>query len=163
MNILIVFYSFSGNTRRAGNFLKEKFKSAGNSADCLDLRLQQEAGTFAKQCWQTLSKKKVKLVACNYDVSSYDMVIFASPVWAFSMAPALAAFFDNVKNLQGKKTACFMTYGSGAGAARALARLEARLRSFKGQLLFSKNISGRKTKMRGYLEDEFRTLLELCR
>jgi len=162
MNIGIVYYSFTGNTRRSCLFLKEQLMAKGYSVVCIDLRPAHETTTFVKQCCQAAFKRLPQLLECDYDVGRYDMVIFASPVWAFSPAPPLNTYLQNIKNLSGKRAACFLTFGSGVGAQRALNNLEERIRRKQGRLLFSKNISSEQTKHRRYLIEQFKTLLELC-
>jgi len=43
------------------------------------------------------------------DVSGYDALIFGSPVHAFNLAPAMRAYLEQIKTLQDKKIACFVT------------------------------------------------------
>lgn len=43
------------------------------------------------------------------DVSPYDVVIFASPVWAFSLAGVMKEYLEQVSSLQGKKVFSFVT------------------------------------------------------
>ncbi|MDP2843089.1 NAD(P)H-dependent oxidoreductase [uncultured Acetobacterium sp.] len=43
------------------------------------------------------------------DVAPYDMVIFASPVWAFSLAGVMKEYLEQVSSLQGKKVFSFVT------------------------------------------------------
>ena len=162
MNIGIIYYSFTGNTRRSCLFLKECLSAKGHTVECLDLQPAHETKTFIKQCYEAAFNKIPELLECNYDLGQYDMVIFASPVWAFAIAPALNAYLQKVKNLAGKKAACFLTFGSGTGAQRALNSLEERIRQNQGQVLFSKNISGEQTKHRKHLLEQFQTLFELC-
>jgi flavodoxin len=45
----------------------------------------------------------------NPDVSPYDVVIFASPVWAFSLAVVMKEYLEQVGSLQGKKVFSFVT------------------------------------------------------
>ena len=45
----------------------------------------------------------------NPDVSPYDMVIFASPVWAFSLAVVMKEYLEQIGSLQGKKVFSFVT------------------------------------------------------
>lgn len=162
MNIGIIYYSFTGNTRRSCLFLKEQFSAKGHKVECIDLQPVKETKAFLKQCCEAAFKKTPALLECNYDLGKYDMLIFASPVWAFAIAPALNAYLQKVKNMAGKKVACFLTYGSGVGAQRALNSLQERIRQNKGQVLFSKNISGEQTKHRRHLLEQFQTLFELC-
>ncbi|AWW25179.1 flavodoxin family protein [Acetobacterium carbinolicum] len=43
------------------------------------------------------------------DVSPYDVVIFASPVWAFSLAGVMAEYLEQISSLQGKRVFSFVT------------------------------------------------------
>ena len=45
----------------------------------------------------------------NPDVSPYDVVIFASPVWAFSLPVVMKEYLEQVSSLQGKKVFSFVT------------------------------------------------------
>lgn len=160
MKIAIVFYSFSGNTKRACLFLKDKLIGK-NTVDLLDLKPKKEEKNFFKQCLQALFRAKPDLKEVNYDLSKYDFVIFASAVWAFAFVPALHSYLEKVKGLENKKVACFLTYGSGLGSNKALKELEGILREKEILLLFSENLEGVKTEDNRYLEDEFRPLLEI--
>jgi len=156
----VVFYSFSGNTRKACLFLKEMIGALGSSLDLIDLKLEREIVPFFKQCLQAALKKKPKLAGSDYNLGIYDFIIFASPVWAFTYAPALRSYLEEAKGLEGKTTACFLTFGSGAGSNKALKELEGVLRNKKMKVLFSKNILGAKTDDNVYLEQSFKTLLK---
>ena len=157
----VVFYSFSGNTKRACLFLKDKAASAGGSLDLIDLRLEKEVTSFFGQCLEAALKKKPALLEIDYDLGKYDFLIFASPIWAFTYAPALRSYLDKIKGLENKTTACFLTFGSGAGKNKALKELESILKSKKARVLFAKNLSGAKTGDNVYLEWCFKALHEL--
>lgn len=155
-----VFYSFSGNTRKACLFLKETIGALGSSLDLIDLKLEKEVVPFFKQCLGAALKKKPRLVEADYDLGIYDFIIFASPVWAFTYAPALRSYLNKAKGLEDKMAACFLTFGSGAGSKKALGELENALGKKKMRVLFSKNLSGAKTNDNVYLEWSFKKLLK---
>lgn len=159
MRGVAVFYSFSGNTRKACLFLKEMIGALGSSLDLIDLKLEKEVTPFFKQCLEAVLKKKPKLLDADYDLGTYDFIIFASPVWAFTYAPALRSYLDKVKGLKDKTAACFLTFGSGTGSKKALKELENVLGK-KMKVLFSKNLSGAKTSDNVYLEWGFKQLLK---
>jgi len=161
MKVAIVFYSYSGNTRAAGRFLKEKLENTGNFAHLVDLKLQREVKSFFKQCAQAALRKSPPLAAPEYNLEKYDFVIFASPVWAFKITPALRSYLKGAGAYEDKKAACFLTYGSSAGSRKALAELEEIIRAKKMHLLFSKNLDGNKTKDPAYLAENFKKLLDI--
>lgn len=159
MKGVVVFYSFSGNTRKACLFLKEMIEGLGSNLALIDLKLEEEVIPFFKQCLEAALKKTPKLREVNYDLEIYDFIIFASPVWAFTYAPALRSYLNEFSGLEGKATACFLTFGSGTGSKKALKELVNTLGKKKMRILFSENLSGAKTKDNVYLEGFFKTLL----
>jgi len=161
MNAAIIFYSFSGNTRRTAQFLKERLGSKGLTVDLIDLKLKEDVKTFFKQCQHALFKKTPELTGADYNLEKYDFIVFASPVWAFTIAPALRSYLGHISSLENKKAACFLTYGSGSGSAKALRELEGFLREKGAHIMFSKNLSGFRTKNAAYLEERLRPLLEI--
>lgn len=161
MKIAIVFYSFSGNTRTACEFLKENLEAKSGFVAMVQLKLKQEVTAFLKQCFQARSKKTPLFCAVDIDLKDYDFIVFASPVWAFSIAPALRAYLKAIGDLEGKKTGCFLTYGSGVGKGKALSELENILREKKAHILFSRNIRGKEVNDKSCLEKEFKSLFEI--
>jgi len=160
MKTTIIFYSFSGNTRRAALFLKEK--QGLGEVEIIDLRPKEEEKSFFKQCFQAFSKKEPALKE-TAAIEGSDFLIFASPVWAFTIAPALRSYLKGISSLKGKRTACFVTYGSGTGSMKALNELENTLKEKGAQVLFSKGLSGFKTKNKIYLEEKFKNLVEVIK
>jgi len=142
-------------------FLARKLRAKSIEADLIELKPKNEARSFFKQGGQAFFKDKIELAEVNYDVNGYDFIIFASPVWAFTFAPALRAYLDKIINLKEKKTACFLTFGSGLGKGKALVELESLLRDKKSRFIFSTDFAGSKTKDNAYLEKVFKSLFEI--
>ena len=159
MKVAVVFYSFSDNTKKACLFLKDKLP--GKEIELINLKLQKKETSFIKQCHQAFTKKTPELLETNYNLEGYDFLIFSSPVWAFTFAPALRTYLEKAIGIVGKKTACFLTYGSGAGKQKALNELVNILKNKDARILFSKNISGAKTKNSSYLIENLKYLLEM--
>ena len=141
--------------------MKDKAAVLGSSLDVIDLRLKKEVTPFFAQCLEAALHKKPALLGADYDLGRYDFLIFASPVWAFTYAPALRSYLDKVSGLEGKTVACFLTFASGAGKNKALKELESILKEKKARVLFSRNLSGSKTGDNVYLEWDFKALLEI--
>lgn len=163
LKVGIIFYSFSGNTKKACEFLSNKLKEQQCDADLIELKLEREEKSFLKQCRDARAKKIPKILNENCDVSKYDFIIFASPIWAFTFAPALRAFLTKAQGLSGKRAACCFTHGSSLGANKALRELEDILRIKDAHVQFSKSISGAKTNKAEYLEQQYKDLLEIAK
>jgi len=161
MNVAIISYSFSGNTKRACLFLMKKIKEKNINADVFDLKPAKEEKAFLLQCRDAFYKHKPEIQNPAFELSAYDFVVFASPVWAFTFAPALRVYLESVKDLTDKRCACFLTYGSGMGKGKAMEELEGILKAKGGRILFSKNMPGVKTKDKEYLEEQFKSLVDI--
>ncbi len=61
------------------------------------------------------------------EVSDYDALIFGSPVHAFSLAPAMKVYLEQIPSLQDKKIALFITKGlrfEWTGGTRAIGQMK---------------------------------------
>jgi flavodoxin len=117
MKVGIIVYSQTGNTQTAALKLKEKFEEAGHEAEIQRITITGEA---------TPGSKKFKLDN-RPDPGPYDAIIFAAPVQAFSLNPAMATYLEQLTTLQEKKIACYVTKhlaGKWTGGNRAVARIK---------------------------------------
>ena len=156
----IIFYSFSGNTKKACLYLAGKLKQKGHSIEFLELRLKKEVKAFLRQSLDALCKKKPELVEINLNLDSYDFLIFSSPVWAFTFAPALRTYLSKASGLEGKKAYCFLTYGSGTGCDKAQRELIQTLGGLGAKPITGQNLAGHTTKYENYLDAGFKGLLD---
>ena len=123
MKSLIVYYSYSGNTKKVAEVLTGLLKEKGE-VSVVELKALDEARAFLVQCRRALSKVRAKIEPDNFNLSGYDLVCLGTPVWAFAPTPAINTFLDNCAGLGGKEAAVFTTYGSGSGNKRCLAYMQ---------------------------------------
>ena len=114
MEIAILFYSFSGNTKAAVEHIKDSLERRGSFCRLFQLKPQKETRAFLGQCFRAMIKQAADVELAGLDLSSYKLVLFASPVWALTYTPALRGAVRRLE-LKGKETAIVLTYGSGAG------------------------------------------------
>lgn len=119
MRSLIIYYSFSGNTKKAAVFLKDYLSTEGQ-VNILELKDLNESGKFFTQAAQAFKHARASIQKVNLDLSDYDLICFGSPVWAFGPAPAMNTCLDRCFGLEGKNAILFTTYGSGTGNQRCL-------------------------------------------
>jgi flavodoxin len=119
MKSLIVYYSYSGNTEKVADILKEELSKDG-SVDIVRLYPTDESRNFFVQAFRAFKKKRAVLPEAPFDVARYDLICIGTPVWAFAPAPAVNTYIEGLKNIRGKDAICFMTYGSGLGAQKCL-------------------------------------------
>jgi len=119
MKSLIVYYSYSGNTGKVAEILKNILSKKGQ-AEIHQLKPIDESNNFFVQAASAFTGKRARLSNVKFDLSGYDLICLGTPVWAFAPTPAINTFLDKCKNLDGKDAICFTTYKSGAGAKRCL-------------------------------------------
>ncbi len=135
MRKLIVFYSLDGNTRFIAKVMAE---AAG--ADMLELKPKDQPAVkgFMKYFWggkQVFQKQKPQLETFDKNPQDYDLIFIGTPVWAFTYAPALATFFDQVK-LKDKKIALFCCSGGGKGKTLSNMRDQLKGNTILGEIDF---------------------------
>jgi flavodoxin len=126
MKSTIVYYSYTGNTKKVAQHLKEVLTGKGE-VDTIELAGLDEAKSFLGQCRRAFFKKKAEIAPVNPDLSKYDLVCLGTPVWAFGPAPAMNTYLDKCSGLEGKEAVLFSTYGSGTGNDNCLKFMQAAL------------------------------------
>jgi flavodoxin len=99
MNLGIILYSQTGNTLSVAEKLAKVLENKGHTVNLLKV---EALNTEPK------SSAPVKLKTTP-DVAPYEAVIFASPVQAFSLAPAMKLYLGQIASLKGKEVYCFVT------------------------------------------------------
>ncbi len=126
MRSAVIYYSFSGNTKKVAEVLAEYLQKK-YAVDTFPLQALDEANSFFVQAARAFRRKRAKLASINLDLSEYDLVCFGTPVWAFGPAPAMNTYLEQCFGLEGKKAVVFTTYGSGAGNNRCLDYMQKKL------------------------------------
>lgn len=101
MKIGIIVYSQTEHTYSVAENLQEKLLAAGHSVNVERITPAGEVHPGSKNI--TFQDQP--------DIAGYDAMIFGSPVHAFSLAPAMKAYLEQVPSLQDKKVACYVTKG----------------------------------------------------
>ena len=99
MNIGLVIYSGTGNTRSVAVKLQEKLTAAGHVVSLEEITI---TGNTPAQP----GKFELKHIPA---VDSYDALIFGAPVQAFSLNPVMKAYMAQLPPLNGKRVALFVT------------------------------------------------------
>ena len=106
--ILVVYFSYTGNTRKIANLIKEKL-----NCDILELKPVTPYSTD----YQTVVDEEQRLEGANHmpeiqdinvDLKSYDTVVIGTPVWWYREAPVVRTFL-NKYDLSGKNIYLFAT------------------------------------------------------
>jgi flavodoxin len=111
---LVIYYSLTGNTK----FVAETI-AAATGADLLQLVPKKDitATGLGRYLWggqQVVTASKPELLPIDKDPAAYDLLFLGTPVWAWSLTPAMRAFLAKV-HLVGKKIALFSTHEGDPG------------------------------------------------
>ena len=112
MKSIILYYSYNGHTKKVA----EKLAKA-QGAELVEVKTQTEKGKFLiflVDCPRARMRKSVAIEPITQDLSGYDLITVASPVWAGFPSPVFNAV---VKLLpKGKNVQVVMVSASGSGA-----------------------------------------------
>lgn len=107
MKTLLVYYSFTGNTKIIADKIQEKI-----NCDVLELKpkipfLIDNYQEIVDE-WQSneSAKKEVEIEDINVDLKDYDKVIIGTPVWWYTITPVVRSFL-NKYDLSNKKVYAF--------------------------------------------------------
>jgi len=129
VNTLITYYSYSGHTDKAVQAMAGALRRKGEVA-IQRLKPKKEIDSFAAQARAAFFRRRAELEpGINFDLSRYDLVIIATPVWAFAPAPAVNTFLDNMTGVTAKKAIILVTSGSGAGVGKCFRNIEDALKN----------------------------------
>ena len=115
----IIFYSYSGNTRKVAKELKN-FLGKQGSAELIELKAKDETDSFLGQCNRAFLRKEAAIEDVKFDLKDFDVVCLGTPVWAFGPAPAMNTYLKKCSGVENKSVVTFTTYGSGTGKGRCV-------------------------------------------
>jgi hypothetical protein len=116
MNVGIIVYSCTGNTRSVALKLKEALLAAGHQTTLDEVRLAEER----KQGSRSFALGPLP------KIDGFDVLVFGAPVEAFSLSPVMSGFLGKVPSLDRRRVACLVTQGfpySWLGGNRALRQM----------------------------------------
>ncbi|MCD8040022.1 MAG: NAD(P)H-dependent oxidoreductase [Clostridia bacterium] len=116
MKTIIIYYSYGGNTKSVAKLLQE---STGYDAEEI-FTVRPYSSYYNDVVEQGEREVKTEymppIIPLKADFSEYDTVILGTPVWWYSVAPAVRTFLTQY-NLSGKTLYPFVTNGGWAGHA----------------------------------------------
>ena len=116
MKTLIAYYSLSGKTRKMCEKYVADTGAKFDLVEILEVNKRSTANAYLVGCPMALKHKASEIQKIDIDMSLYDNVIIAGPIWASNAPPAINAFLREY-NLNGKNVTGVLTCGGGAGKA----------------------------------------------
>lgn len=120
MKKLIVFYSRTGVTRRIAELLTQKLQC--DMEEIIDTKDRKGAMGYLMAGRDATLKNLTILQPIKQDPSHYDLVIIGTPIWAWTMVPAIRTYLTEQKG-KFRQVAFFCTQG-GSGAEKTFKELE---------------------------------------
>ncbi|MBN2395875.1 MAG: hypothetical protein JXC36_05345 [Candidatus Atribacteria bacterium] len=108
-NILVVYYSRTGATRKAAEYITKKL--GADMEEIIDMKKRSGIFGFIIGGRDALMRKETKINEIKKDPSKHDLIIVGSPLWAGNMAPAIRTYLNKYKT-DIKSVAFFATSGS---------------------------------------------------
>ena len=108
----IIYHSYSGVTRG----IAEKIQKACGG-DLIEVKLKQNYSSitaYTLGCYRAMKEECDPIEPEFIDVSSSDLIVIGTPVWAFKATPAINAAIAALRGCDGKKAVIFATCGSSA-------------------------------------------------
>ena len=108
MKILLVFYSRTGHTRKAAQEIAKSINA--DIEELIDMENRKGPLGFIKSGRDAIKKNRARLQQTVKDPSSYDLVIFGTPIWGSTLSTPVRTYIDDNKKLF-KQIALFCTAG----------------------------------------------------
>lgn len=112
-NVLIVYYTFSGNTGLVAETIKKKTGGELIKIEPVENYYRADLEEYAKK--QVDEGYKTKIKNNPIDITAYDTIFIGSPIWWFTFAPPVHTFLSEY-DFKGKRVAPFCTQISAYGS-----------------------------------------------
>ena len=126
LNLAIICYSYTGVTMNVAEQIRD---SCGG--EIITVRTREKYNNFTAYTRGVLRSRQGESDAIDpgiIDVSAYDLIVIATPVWAWKPAPAINAAITALRGCEGKKAVILVTCNGHLGEAIPILKkaLEAR-------------------------------------
>jgi NAD(P)H-dependent FMN reductase len=134
VKIGVIVHSFTGHTLAVAQKMADAFARAGHTVTLERVTVQDEKATTTSPV----------ILSAAPEAAGYDLVLFGSPVWGFSITPGMKTYLAQISPLQGGKTACFVTHQlpyPWMGANRALRQMQTAIAAKGGVTLATGSVT----------------------
>ena len=119
---LIVYYSYTDDTRKLANMIHEKVGGDILEIQPLELYPEDYNAAYAQGRKEVEERIKPELTNNLKDISEYGTIYLGSPIWFGTIAPPVASFLYG-QSLAGKTIIPFCTY-DGLGAGQSIKEID---------------------------------------
>lgn len=107
-NKLLVYYSYTGNTKKIADMIKAKTNCDVLKLEPKDAYSDDYQTVVEEEKDNSTVDKTIKLKEININLDDYDEIIIGMPVWWYRMAPPVRTFLKEY-NISEKKIKAFAT------------------------------------------------------
>jgi flavodoxin len=111
-NILIVFYSRTGVTKKVARNLADELMA--DMEEIESIKNRDGISGYAFSGYEATKGKDAKIKNTTKNPADYDLIIIGTPVWAWSMSSPIRSYINKNK-FAFKNIAFFATYGGNIG------------------------------------------------
>lgn len=152
MKISIIYHSYSGITRGIAEKIQETC-----GGDLIEVKLKQNYSSitaYTLGCYRAMKEECDQIEPETIDISTSDLVVIGTPVWAFKATPAINAAIAALKGCDGKKAVIFATCGSSAKETLPILKkaLEAKGVTVVGQFVLTRKEIGEEQKVKALID-----------
>jgi menaquinone-dependent protoporphyrinogen IX oxidase len=125
MKALVAYYSRTGVTRQAAQAVADALQASGAEVameEIVDTKPRKGVLGYLAAGRDASLRRRTVISPPAASPSEFDVVVIGSPVWAFTIAPAIRTYCAEHAG-EARKAALFCTMG-GSGAERAFAQAE---------------------------------------
>lgn len=138
MKTSIIFNSYSGNTRSVA----EKVHAAlgGELIEVVSKEYSSKITAYTLGCYRAMKGMSDPIEPKTIDVSTDDVIVLGTPVWAGKATPAINAAVAALDGCKGKKAVIYATCGKNGGDSIPLLKkaLEERGVTVAGEFVFDR-------------------------
>ncbi len=123
MKVLVVFYSRTGNTRKAAEVIAKRLNA--------DLERIIEKGVdrrgflgYMGAVKDAMSGNRVETEPFKRNPEAYDLVVIGTPIWLWNMTPAIRIYLLEMKGKLRKTKVAFFTTSSTTGPEKIVQKME---------------------------------------
>ena len=115
MKTIFIYFSYSGNNDYIAHHLKDIINCDILKLETVEPYSPVRFKTMFKGGMEAVRGMKPKLKPYSVDFDRYDVLIFGTPVWAWTIAPAMQSFISENELVSSKKVIFTCTHGGKAG------------------------------------------------
>jgi flavodoxin len=142
MKTCIIYHSYSGITRGVAEKVRKAW--GGDLVEVQPKEHYSKLTAYTLGCLRARKEDRDPIIPEKIDVSSFDLIVIGTPVWAWKATPAINAAIAALEGCEGKSAVIFATCGSQSGDTLPILRkaLESKGVKVAGEIAFTRKEIG---------------------